>query len=399
MKLKVKLSRIEKRMLRGDYGEACKKALELVLAIADAYGYGKLVKIKSAHISGISYKNIGDAGLEFIRDFFEKGARVRVKATMNPCGFDLDKPWLFNVDERFLHKQIEIIRLLEDMGVKPALTCTPYYMDNVPKKGEHIAWSESSAVVYVNSVIGAYTNRESGPSALASAITGRAALTRDHIEEERRPKIAVVSLFKPKDYCDWSLLGYAVGLKIKREIPLINISRTSTTRDKLKSFSAGFGTSSSASMFWLEQAKTDAADIIEKIEISHHEISELKEKWHLTRKPTVVFIGCPHCSLRELREIALRLNGKKVRGDVKLIISTSRSVLKRALKLGLCDVIEKSGAHLVKDTCLVVSPIKLSKSDVLLTDSAKTAYYIESMSNALVAIENRNQCLKEALRE
>ncbi|RLF08253.1 MAG: hypothetical protein DRJ60_00855 [Thermoprotei archaeon] len=390
----MKLSKTEKLMLRGNYGDACKKALELILAIADSYGYGKLVKIRSAHVSGVSYKNIGDAGIDFLNDLAKSGGRVRVKTTMNPCGFDLDKPWLFNVDDHFFKKQMKIIKLLKSMGVEPTLTCTPYYVGNKPIKGDHLAWAESSAVVYVNSVIGAYTNRESGPSALAAAITGRAALTKDHTDD-RKPEVIVRVSLRVSDYLDWSVLGYTIGLMVPSQTPLVKLKEATYSLDKLKCFSAGLGTSSSTSMFWLSGEDKD----LEKVDVTSREVKEVRDKWMLTRRPTLIFIGCPHCSLREIKSIARELQGKKVRDDAKLLISTSRRVYEKASQRGLLDVIEKAGAHLVKDTCLVVSPIRLSKSDVLLTDSAKTAHYAETMTNAMIAIGGRRQCLKEALEQ
>jgi len=393
----VRLSKTEEMMLEGRYGEACRRSLELIMAIAESYGCGELIKIKSAHVSGVSYKNIGDAGLEYIKDLAEGGAKVRVRTTMNPCGFDLDKPWLFGVDETFFEKQLEIIRSLETMGVQPSLTCTPYYSDNKPRRGDHIAWAESSAVIYANSVIGAYTNRESGPSALAAAITGRAALTKDHTDE-RGPSIEVEVLAKVSDYSDWGLLGFVVGKLAPDGAPLIMLKgKVRVAGDKLKCFSAGLGASSTTSIFWTaEQGLRELRDL-KRVVVTDKDLREVRDGWALTRRPTVIFIGCPHCSLSEVKEVAERLKGRRIREDVTLLISTSRNVYRKASELGLLEVVERSGAHLVKDTCLVVSPMKLSRNDVVLTDSAKTAYYAETMTNATIALGDRRACLEEAL--
>jgi predicted aconitase len=316
---------------------------------------------------------------------------------MNPCGFDLDKPWLFGVDETFFKRQLEIIKSLEAIGVEPSLTCTPYYSDNKPRRRDHVAWAESSAAIYANSVIGAYTNRESGPSALAAAITGRAALTKDHTDE-RRPSVVVEVLAKVSDYSDWSLLGLVTGRLVPDEPPLIKVKRgIRATDDELKCFSAGLGASSATSIFWTAEQDNQVLHIPKRIAVTSKDLKRAREEWALTRKPTVIFIGCPHCSLREIKEIAEKIKGGRVKKDVMFIISTSRSVYERASKLGLLDVIESAGAHLVKDTCLVVSPMKLSRNEVVLTDSAKTAYYAETMTNATIALGSRRVCIEEAL--
>jgi len=393
----VRLSKTEKMMLEGCYGEACKRSLELIVAIAESYGCGELVKVKSAHVSGVSYKNIGDAGLEYIKDLAEGGAKARVRATMNPCGFDLDKPWLFDVDEAFFERQLEIIKSLEAIGIEPSLTCTPYYSGNKPRRGDHVAWAESSAAIYANSVIGAYTNRESGPSALAAAITGRAALTKDHTDE-RKPSVVVEVLAKVSDHSDWSLLGLVIGRLVPDESPFIKVKgRVRATDDELKCLSAGLGASSATSIFWTTGRDVQELQTSKHIAVTNNDLKSVREEWAPTKRPTVVFIGCPHCSLREIKEIAEKLKGRRVKKDVKLLISTSRSVYEKASKLGFLDVIERAGAYLVKDTCLVVSPMRLSRSDVVLTDSAKTAYYAETMTNATIALGSRRTCLEEAL--
>ncbi|MEM3220405.1 MAG: aconitase X, partial [Thermoplasmata archaeon] len=160
------LTKEEEKMLNGEMGEAKRKAMEIIVKLGDFFGAENTIDVENVHISGISYKNLGDPGLDFLKKF--KNEKVKVKTTLNPIGFDLDFPDFFTNDSNFIKKQIEIINIFHSMGANNTLTCTPYYIENIWEK-EHLAWAESSAIVYANSIIGARTNRESGISALASS--------------------------------------------------------------------------------------------------------------------------------------------------------------------------------------------------------------------------------------
>jgi len=164
------LNNIQEKMLAGEYGWAVKKAMEIIVKVGESMGAEKLVEIAHAHVSGVSYSNIGEAGLEFLKEFVEKGGRVRVYSTINPGCIDLSGESRV-IDKAFYEKQVLINNILREMGFQQTYTCIPY-IHRVPKTGEHLSWSESSAVIYANSVYGARTNREGGPLALASAITG-----------------------------------------------------------------------------------------------------------------------------------------------------------------------------------------------------------------------------------
>ena len=168
----VRLEPEEEAILAGAEGPAARKALEIVLTLGRIYGAERLVPVASVQVAGVSYRNLGDAGLEFLRDWAEQGARVRVPTTLNPAGMDLDAWGEMGIPEAFARRQGEVIAAYVRMGIAPTCTCTPYLVGNVPAYGEHIAWSESSAVCYANAVLGARTNREGGPSALAAAVCG-----------------------------------------------------------------------------------------------------------------------------------------------------------------------------------------------------------------------------------
>jgi len=179
----------EERMFSGEYGIAVQKSMEILVALGDIYNAEKLVDITSAQISGVSYKTIGDAGLEFLKDI-GKDATVMVQSTLNPAGIDLSRKDL-GFSEEFIERQLEIIEAYRSMNITTTCSCTPYLVGNVPVKGDHVAWSESSAVAYVNSIIGAKSNREGGPGALSAAICGKTPKYGYHLDEERKADLIV----------------------------------------------------------------------------------------------------------------------------------------------------------------------------------------------------------------
>ena len=162
-------------MLAGEAGPGVQKAIEIVVALGRIYGAADLVAVTSVQVAGVSYKNLGDAGLEFLQEWAAQGARARVPATLNPAGMDLASWRELGFSEAFARRQEAVIAAYVALGITLTCTCTPYLVGHVPEFGQHVAWAESSAVSYANSVLGARTNREGGPSALAAAITGRTA--------------------------------------------------------------------------------------------------------------------------------------------------------------------------------------------------------------------------------
>ena len=179
------LSREEESIYQGEQGETLRRMMEILVALGDIYGAEKLVPVRSVQIAGVSYKNIGEAGLEWISDL---QGRVVVPSILNPAGMDLCRWKEMGISEEFALKQQQTIEAYRRLGVTIDCTCTPYQIyDDLASRGDHLAWSESSAVSYANSVIGARTNREGGPSALAAALVGKTALFGYHLDENRMP--------------------------------------------------------------------------------------------------------------------------------------------------------------------------------------------------------------------
>jgi len=367
------LTEEEERMLEREETRECMKIL---VALAKVFNAEKLVKISSAHISGVSYDNIGEEGLEWLKSI--KG-RVAVRTTLNPAGMDLERWKEMGVGERFYKKQMEIIEVFKSLGVEITLTCTPYYILK-PKLGEHIAWAESSAVVYANSVLGARTNRESGISALASAITGRTPYYGLHIKENRAPTVAV------KATGDISLVGYKAGLELPGEIPYFIFNRK-VSLDELKLLSASIAASGNVAMFHAEGITPEWRDF-EKPK----EVVEIEGKMEKGCEAQLVAIGCPHCSKEELEEILRLLDGRRVNRE--LWIFTSRRVAEESREV--VSKLEALGAKVFRDTCMVVSPAT-EKFECVMVNSGKALEYLPKKRRVEVSFGDLKACIETAV--
>jgi predicted aconitase len=377
------LTREEEQMYQGEEGTAVEKCMEILVALGDIYGAEKLVPITSAQISGVSYKTIGDAGLEFLKEL-SKDAQVRVPSTLNPAGVDLEIWRELGFSEEFTMKQMAIVDTYQKMGVSTTCTCTPYLVGNVPTFGSHIAWSESSAVCYANSVLGARTNREGGPGALSAAICGRTADYGYHLDDGRRPNL-LVELDTIVKGSDFGAVGYIVGNHIGGGIPYFKF-KSSPSTDELKWLGAALASSGAVALYHVENTTPESnwakeiilKDKIEKLSITRTDISETRANLSTTNeKPDLICVGCPHASLEEIRKVAGTVEGLKLQN--MLWVCTSISVKAASDRMGYTEIIEKAGGKMVCDTCMVVAPIEELDYKVVGVDSAKAANYVPNM--------------------
>ena len=391
----------EERILDGEEGYARQLAMKIIVKLGEIFSADKLIPITAAHISGASYKTIGDAPIEFLEDLVKNGARARVKATLNPVGFDLHDYNNWSLSQTIIEKQKLIIRLYEDLNVQPILSCTPYYFEDL-SLGDHVAFSESSACVYANSVIGARTNREGGPSALASAIIGKTANYGLHVTELRQPKLLVEVETTPKDYAEFGMLGTYVGRLARDHIPVFQGIRTASNI-QLKYLGAGLASTGMVAMFHMqgitpEAQKVDIKEYREKITVSQEELNNELHKLSTTDSiPDFIFIGCPHCSLQEIQEIADYLRNKKVRADLKLWICTSQATKEIAQED--VKIIENAGAKVICDTCIVVAYLEQLGIKTMMTSSAKAANYAPHFCNIDSVMNTLQGCLQTATNE
>lgn len=385
----------EREMLAGKQGNAARKGMEILVALGEIYGAERLIDVTSVQIAGVSYDNLGDAGLEFLAEMAKDG-KAKVLTTLNPAGMDLENWQGLGISPEFAEKQKLVIEAFKKMGVITTCTCTPYFIGNAPHFGQHIAWSESSAVAYGNSVLGARTNREGGPSALASALTGKTPAYGMHLEENRQAQVVVeVKAELKSGIVDFGALGKAIGEKIKNKIPLIKgISQASV--EELKSFSASIATYGGTAMFHIEGITPGKTIIpLEGIEIGQNEIDKAKAEMNDDSEVDLVSVGCPHCSLDEIRKIAGMLEGKKVKKEFWICVA--RPIKKIADQMGYSKAIEDAGAKFACDTCMVVAPIK-GRFKALATDSAKSVFYARSKNKFKTVYRNIDECVELALK-
>jgi hypothetical protein len=371
------LTNAEERILSGEDGEVMERMFRLLVRLGEIYGADKMIPVHSSQVAGVSYKSIGDPGVEFLEDYAARGAKVKIVTFLNPAGMDIEDWQKLNIPSGFAEKQLRIMDAFRKMGIVVSATCTPYLAGNLPRFREHIAWSESSAISFSNSVIGARTNREGGPSALAAALCGVTPNYGLHLDENRKPQMLVEVDAKLEDSADFGALGYVVGKQVKNRIPYFRGIKDADT-DQLKALGAAMAASGAVALYHVEGMTPEAHLMetkgLEKLSVSDKDVNETFSKLSTGKEPDIVILGCPHSSLKEIMTVSRKLEGKKLKKP--LWICTSRMVKEAANRMGFTRTIEAAGGKVVADTCMVVSPIEDMGYKTTAVNSGKAANYL-----------------------
>ena len=374
------------------------RLFRLLVRLGEIYNADSMIPVGSVQVAGVSYKSIGDPGMEFLEDIASKGAKVKVLTYLNPAGMDLENWKKLGFPEDFAKNQLRIMNAFKKMGIVVTSTCTPYLAGNLPRFREHIAWSESSAVSFSNSVIGARTNREGGPSALAAAICGVTPNYGLHLWENRQPNVKVKVNFNLNYNSDFGALGWYVGKQVKNKIPYFTGIKDANT-DQLKALGAAMAASGAVALYHVEGITPEADNVkkegLETISVGKKEIKETYDKLNTGKKPDIVIFGCPHASLREISLLADKLEGKHLKRPVW--ICTSRMVKEAAERMGYNEIIAKAGGSIVADTCMVVSPIEKMGYKTTGVNSGKAANYLPGFCKQEVCFANIDDLVEAQL--
>jgi len=406
----VELTKEEEQILQGESGEGPRAALSLLIDVGDFFEASKLIPISSAHISGVSYLTGGDGLIDQLSLFVEKGAKVSIPSTLNPCGMDRVNWENMYIDLNFATKQFEILKLFDELDVSTTCSCTPYDFGHLLSKGQHVAWAESSAVTFANSFFGARTNKEDSLSVLAAAIIGKTPYYGFHLSENRVPNVKVVVEANLNEYTDYSILGEIVGKTFSKHsfqygaIPYFE-KITNPRPQELKALGAAlasFGTQLyHVDGITPEQELLAYAEIVDEMVITQDMLEKTYQSFYPETIPDLTVIGCPNANLEEIQNVAKLVKNKKIKEGKEFWVFSSAAQKAIAQSSGYIDILQAAGVKFYTDTCPEVMPYDKMRFTSILTNSVKAAHYIAapSLNDLPTYILPLKKCVEEFFNE
>lgn len=387
------LTKEEERILSGENGEMLSKLLKLIVELGDSYGAEKLIEIKSAHTVLNFGLNFVNSASEILSKIADAGLKVKVRTTADP-NLDMDYEEALSTVIGMYQLQDQLYNDLTRIGVS-GYTCTPYFLDNRPQKGDHCAWSESSAVIYLNSVIGGRSNREGGIVDIASAITTKTPYYGLHLDENRKGKILYKLALDDWSTYDLTSFGLFIGETAGTDIPVIDGVK-GLNFDNLKNLGAATAASGAVALIHVIGLTPEASDMeeafgdkkpMEVIEVEQKDLDDMREKYttNWDKAPQNISIGCPHLSKTEVIEVIEKLKGKKILDDRNFWICCNDQIKEEILASEYNQILKLSGAKITS-----LCPLLVPLSRPLITNSAKTCNY----SNATYV--DIDECVKIA---
>ena len=406
----LELSDADRAMLAGDRGAAAQLAMSILARMAPVYGATSLMDITQAHIDSTLY--LGDATLEFAERLAALGARVAVPTTLNVSGVDECgwKEWAVSPD--WAAKAARQMLAYERMGTVPTWTCAPYQTGMRPSFGQQIAWGESNAIAFANSVIGARTERYPDLLDICCAITGRVPAAGLHLTENRAGQILIRLLGVPAalqhDDQFFAVLGHLVGKIAGDRIPVVDGLVVRPPEDHLKAFSAAVASSGRVALFHLVGITPEASTLDDAFQrrppettfdVTTADLRAARDELTTAHgdRLDMVILGSPHFSIEEFKQLAPLVAGKRRHPDVRFLVTSSRLMRELAAEAGVLAPVIEFGAQITLDTCILTSPMLPPEIKMLMTDSAKYAYYAPSMLNTRVTFGSLADCVRSAI--
>ena len=383
----MELTKEEQAALNGEMGESLKTAYRILVATGEATNAEKLVPIQWVHLSGVNYNTIGDSGEEFL-SMLSKDAKVKVKTTLNPMGFDIDNVSKYNLDQNFIEKQQSIRDSYIRMGVDPTFSCTPYEIYDLPEKNTQVSFAESNAAIYANSLGNLKTNKESAFSALASALTGKSPYSDLRKENTESSTTIRMKLENPNEM-DFGLLGFFAGKVADTSVSISGVAKPD--KRSCKSLCAGMGTSGTCAKFdFVGEEDNDS----EKVDFGKEEMNNIFDELNTTESGDIITLGSPQLGLDELSDLSSMLKGRAF--TKSCMIFCPRAIQNQARKLGYTNEIEKAGGEILSDCCTCLTPlINKDETDAVTTNSVKAAYYLKNSTGVDVNLKSLSKIVEE----
>ena len=401
------LSDRDRALLAGDHGPAAAMAMRVIVRMAEVLEAASFIDIVQAHIDSTVY--VGEANLEFAERLAQGGGRVAVPTTLNVSGLDEHGWRAWSVPADWAEKARRQMVAYERMGCRPTWTCAPYQTEFAPHFGEQIAWGESNAVVFANSVIGARTERYPDLLDICAALTGRVPGFGLHLAENRRGQVVLRLADVPRDLqrqdSFYPVFGYLLGKVAGDRVPVIDGLEAAPGEDQLKALGAAAASSGNVGLFHIvgvtPEAPTLAAAVadanVDTVVVRPADLRAARAE--LTTAVggglDMVVLGSPHFSLAEFRRLAPLLEGRR-HDRIRLLVTTSRAVAHLARQAGLLERLESFGGQVTVDTCILTSPMLPPEVRRLMTNSAKYAYYAPGLLGSQVVFGSLEDCVESA---
>ena len=361
----MRLTPDEQAMLRGERGEAVRDALAYQIRVGEFFGAERFVPVTNAHMMG-DIEVMGDGGFEYLCAARAKHARCTIPTTTNARCVDFEFAARFDQDEAEVDKERRLIDALREMNVLTTDTCINYQTLYQPHLGEHVAWGDTGTVIYANSVFGARTNFESGPAALAAALTGRTPEYGYHLPQHRRGTLVVRLEATLGDLADWGAVGKIVGEKHQSyyAVPVFTGVERVPLADELKHLGCSLASYGSMAMFHMVGVTPEAPSLAaalggnapaDEIVIDDAAIERVYAGYALTdRSANLVVFSGPQLSLLEMKALSERFAGRTVHPGTQVFVTTSNGVKSAARRLGVLQSLDAAGVVVLEGVCFYI---------------------------------------------